>query len=111
MPAGLSPGPCDGVASCHGVDCTFEYKRPDVCRPQNGRRSSARRHNSAGYGLTREQSCDIETIQQPEGRWVLAHLEGKSRRIRTVAIPSGQAGNQRLNSRPGSKIAVCCGWF
>jgi integrase len=30
---------------------------------------------------------DIETIQQREGRWVLADLEGKGRRIRTVAIP------------------------
>ena len=30
---------------------------------------------------------DIKTIQQREGRWVLADLEGKGRRIRTVAIP------------------------
>jgi integrase len=30
---------------------------------------------------------DYETIQQREGRWVLADLEGKGRRIRTVAIP------------------------
>jgi integrase len=30
---------------------------------------------------------DIETIQQREGRWVLADLEGKGGRIRTVAIP------------------------
>ena len=30
---------------------------------------------------------DIATIQQREGRWVLADLEGKGRRIRTVAIP------------------------
>jgi integrase len=30
---------------------------------------------------------DIETSQQREGRWVLADLEGKGRRIRTVAIP------------------------
>ena len=30
---------------------------------------------------------DIRTIQQREGRWVLADLEGKGRRIRTVAIP------------------------
>jgi integrase len=29
----------------------------------------------------------IETIQQREGRWVLADLEGKGRRIRTVAVP------------------------
>jgi hypothetical protein len=30
---------------------------------------------------------DVETIPQQEGRWVLADLEGKGRRIRTVAIP------------------------
>jgi len=30
---------------------------------------------------------DVKTIQQREGRWVLADLEGKGRRIRTVAIP------------------------
>ena len=30
---------------------------------------------------------DVGTIQQREGRWVLADLEGKGRRIRTVAIP------------------------
>jgi integrase len=30
---------------------------------------------------------DVETIQQREGRWVLADLEGKGRRIGTVAIP------------------------
>jgi hypothetical protein len=30
---------------------------------------------------------DVETIQQREGRWVFADLEGKGRRIGTVAIP------------------------
>ncbi len=30
---------------------------------------------------------DVNTIQQREGRWVLADLEGKGRRVRTVAIP------------------------
>jgi integrase len=30
---------------------------------------------------------DVRTIQQREGRWVLADLEGKGRRVRTVAIP------------------------
>jgi integrase len=29
----------------------------------------------------------VETIQLREGRWVLADLEGKGRRIRTVAVP------------------------
>jgi integrase len=30
---------------------------------------------------------DVETIQLREGRWVIADLEGKGRRVRTVAIP------------------------
>jgi len=30
---------------------------------------------------------EVRTIQQREGRWVLADLEGKGRRIRTVAVP------------------------
>jgi integrase len=30
---------------------------------------------------------EIETIEQREGRWVLADLEGKVRRIRTLATP------------------------
>ena len=30
---------------------------------------------------------DLKTIQEREGRWVLSDLEGKGRRIRTVAIP------------------------
>jgi len=39
--------------------------------------------------LRRAELADLEvtTIQQREGRWVLADLEGKGRRIRTVAIP------------------------
>lgn len=41
---------------------------------------------------------DVETIQSREGRWVLADLCGKGRRIRTVAgADVGQAGNQRLD--------------
>jgi site-specific recombinase XerC len=32
-------------------------------------------------------TLDVETIQLREGRWVLADLEGKGRRIRTVAVP------------------------
>jgi integrase len=42
-----------------------------------------------GCALRRQElaSLDIETIQQREGRWVLADLEGKGRRIRTVAVP------------------------
>lgn len=34
-------------------------------------------------------TLDVETIQLREGRWVLADLEGKGRRIRTVAVRSG----------------------
>jgi integrase len=34
-------------------------------------------------------SLDVETIQQRDGRWVLADLVGKGGRVRTVAIPSG----------------------
>jgi integrase len=42
-----------------------------------------------GCALRRNElaELDIETTQQREGRWVLADLEGKGRRIRTVAIP------------------------
>jgi integrase len=42
-----------------------------------------------GCALRREElaSLDVETIQLRENRWVLADLEGKGRRVRTVAIP------------------------
>lgn len=42
-----------------------------------------------GCALRRQElaALDVETIQLREGRWVLADLEGKGRRIRTVAIP------------------------
>jgi integrase len=42
-----------------------------------------------GCALRRNElaELDVTTIQQREGRWVLADLEGKGRRIRTVAIP------------------------
>jgi integrase len=42
-----------------------------------------------GCALTRNElaELDVETIEQREGRWVLADLEVKGRRIRTVAIP------------------------
>jgi integrase len=42
-----------------------------------------------GCALRRNELAmlDVETIQQREGRWVLADLEGKGRRIRTVAVP------------------------
>jgi len=43
-----------------------------------------------GCTLRREELAvlDVDTIQLREGRWVLADLEGKGRRVRTVAIPS-----------------------
>jgi integrase len=42
-----------------------------------------------GCALRRNElaELEVETIQQREGRWILADLEGKGRRIRTVAIP------------------------
>jgi integrase len=42
-----------------------------------------------GCALRRNElaELDVETIQQREGRWVLADLEGKGRRVRTVAVP------------------------
>ncbi len=42
-----------------------------------------------GCALRRNELAmlDVETIQQREERWVLADLEGKGRRVRTVAIP------------------------
>jgi integrase len=42
-----------------------------------------------GCALRRQElaSLDVETIQLREGRWVLADMEGKGRRIRTVAVP------------------------
>ena len=42
-----------------------------------------------GCALRRQELAllDVETIQLREGRWVLADLEGKGKRIRTVAIP------------------------
>jgi len=42
-----------------------------------------------GCALRRTElaSLDVSTIQLRENRWVLADLEGKGRRIRTVAVP------------------------
>jgi len=42
-----------------------------------------------GCALRRQElaSLDVPTIQLRENRWVLADLEGKGRRIRTVAVP------------------------
>jgi integrase len=42
-----------------------------------------------GCALRRQElaSLDVESIQLREGRWVIADLEGKGRRVRTVAVP------------------------
>ena len=42
-----------------------------------------------GCALRRQElaSLQVETIRLREGRWVLADLVGKERRVRTVAIP------------------------
>jgi integrase len=42
-----------------------------------------------GCALRRTELAELkfETIQQREGRWVLVDLEGKGRRVRTVAVP------------------------
>ena len=42
-----------------------------------------------GCALRRQElaSLYVETIQLREGRWVLVDLEGKGRRVRTVAVP------------------------
>jgi integrase len=42
---------------------------------------------AAPSGRNELAHLDVETIQQREGRWVLADLEGKGRRIRTIAVP------------------------
>src|SRR5882757_2481021 len=42
-----------------------------------------------GCALRRQElaALDLETIQMREGRWVLADLEGRGGRVRTVAVP------------------------
>lgn len=51
-----------------------------------------------GCALRRNELAmlDIEIIQLREGRWVLADLCGKGRRIRTVAVPMWV--KQRINA-------------
>ena len=61
---------------------------PDRSNPK-GKRDYVILALLVGCALRRQElaSLDVETIQLREGRWVLADLEGKGRRIRTVAIP------------------------
>ena len=42
-----------------------------------------------GCALRRQElaALEVETVQLREGRWVLADLVGKGRRVRTVAVP------------------------
>ncbi len=49
----------------------------------------ARKNGLIGCALRRQELAvlDVDTIQLREGRWVLADLEGKGRRVRTVAVP------------------------
>jgi site-specific recombinase XerC len=64
-----------------------------------------------GCALRRQELAvlDVETIQLREGRWVLADLEGKGRRVRTVAIPVWvKQGVNAWMTRRGSKTAGCC---
>jgi site-specific recombinase XerC len=53
-----------------------------------------------GCALRRNElaELDIAIIQQREGRWVLADLEGKGRRVRTVAIPIWVKQGRRCTS-------------
>jgi integrase len=67
-----------------------------------------------GCALRRNElaELDVETIQQREGRWVLADLEGKGRRIRTVAIPIWvKQGIDVWTTVAGIDKAGCCGRF
>ncbi|WP_433975654.1 hypothetical protein [Tunturiibacter lichenicola] len=64
-----------------------------------------------GCALRRNKlaELDVETIQQREGRWVLADLEGKGRRIRTVAVPIWvKHGINAWMTAAASKMAGCC---
>jgi integrase len=64
-----------------------------------------------GCALRRNElaELDIATIQQREGRCVLADLEGKGRRIRTVAVPIWvKQGIEAGRRRPRSTNAGFC---
>jgi integrase len=54
-----------------------------------GKRDSVILALLVGCALRRSEMAELEVaiIRQREGRWVLAGLEGKGQRIRTVAIP------------------------
>jgi hypothetical protein len=72
-----------------------------LCHPGVAGRCALRRNELA--------ELDVATIQQREGRWVLADLEGKGRRIRTVAIPIWvKQGIDVWTTVAGSTKAGCC---
>jgi integrase len=63
-----------------------------------------------GGALRREElaALDVDTIQLRKGRWVLADLEGKGRRVRTVAIPAWvKQGINAWMTATGWKTAGC----
>ena len=59
-----------------------------------------------GCALRRQElaSLQVETIQLREGRWVLADLQGKGRRIRTVAAAGIEDGPLLRSIAKGGKI-------
>jgi integrase len=64
-----------------------------------------------GCALRRNElaELDVETMQQREGRWGLADLEGKGRRIRTVAIPIWvKQGINAWMTAAGIEDGRCC---
>ena len=63
-------------------------RRPQSLDPQ---RQTGLRDPGPSYGVCAAPNelaeLDVLTVQLREGRWVLADLEGKGRRVRTVAVP------------------------
>ncbi len=66
-----------------------------------------------GCALRRQElaSLDVQTIQLREGRWVLADMVGKGRRVRTVAVPVWvkqgiNAWMTAARDRGGSALAI-----
>ncbi|WP_433968345.1 tyrosine-type recombinase/integrase [Tunturiibacter gelidiferens] len=77
----------------------------------NGKRDYVLLALQVGCALRRNElaELDVVTIQQREGRWVLADLEGKGRCIRTVAIPIWvKQGINAWMTAAGTKTAGCC---
>jgi integrase len=71
------PGAGEGDAGCSGPSTL------------NGKRDCVILALLVGCALRRRElaSLYIEEIQMREGRWVIADLRGKGRRIRTIAVP------------------------